>query len=230
MAQIKKPKTIEIAGESAKGEYWKVTWADDKTNIIFDSEQKATIEQAIEQDTQIEYTVKKDGKYFNVTSVKIAEAESEPPAKELRSAYGQDSPEKRRSIERQSAAQIAFEFGINTIPNGIWTVHEALRYAEAIYQWIVDGTIPPEPSKPALKAPPSPVKEEVKGKVSGDVALTLQERLNTDEKRSKALAKLNEYAGGAFVSVREAFNSLKREQKEDFLKWLEKLGGERINA
>ncbi len=46
-------------------------------------------------------------------------------------------------MERQAAARIAFEFGINTSFNGVCTLREALTNSEAIYQWIANGTIPP---------------------------------------------------------------------------------------
>ncbi len=99
----------------------------------------------IEGDT-IEAEIEVFGKYNNIKAVKFlshGEAPDKPPAK----TYNQDSPEKRRSIERQTAAQIAFEHGINeedTLDKPTpWSVRQALTQAEQIYQWIANGTIPP---------------------------------------------------------------------------------------
>ena len=45
----------------------------------------------------------------------------------------------RVSIERQVAAKIAFERGINENGDTLWTVEKALQQAEQIYQWIHFG-------------------------------------------------------------------------------------------
>ncbi len=82
---------------------------------------------------------------------------SATPSVPTRDSYTAD-PSKIRSMERQAAVRIAFEFGINTSPDGIWTLHEALKNAEAIYQWIANGTIPGEPV-PATAMPTAPKAE-----------------------------------------------------------------------
>ncbi len=109
----------------------------------------------LEGDT-IEAEIEVDGKYNNIKAVKFLSHGEAPDKPVGKPSYGQDSPEKRRSIERQTAAHIAFA----NIPAPD-TISEGMFLAEAIYQWIANGLMPVStPDKQqggAQKAPPASV-------------------------------------------------------------------------
>ncbi len=112
----------------------------------------------------IEADIEVDGKYTNIKASHLVQSGPatlpKDPLPAERESYKAD-PAKIISMERQAAARIAFEFGINTSPDGIWTMREALKSAEAIYQWIANGTMPPatqpkaEPDKAPAETPES---------------------------------------------------------------------------
>jgi len=119
------------------------------------------LKDVLEGDT-IEAEIEVDGKYNNIKAIKIL-SHGEAPDKVATKSYSQDSPEKRRSIERQTAAQIAFANMVQP-----QSLRDACLRAEAIYQWIAKGTIP-EPSTaqtgdkiPAKTEPPPPVATDTK--------------------------------------------------------------------
>ncbi len=114
------------------------------------------LKDVIEGDT-VEAEIEVDGKYNNIKAIKVLShgmALNRPPAK---SSYQQDSPEKRRSIERQTAAQIGFQFAPDNA-----TTRQTLVIAEAIYQWIANDKYPPEPAKTSSATPSAPMPEASK--------------------------------------------------------------------
>ncbi len=111
----------------------------------------------------IEAEIEVKGKYANIQNFKIlSQSENPPQSSELpvRHTFSQDSPEKRRSIERQTSAQIAFQFEA-TVYGRDWSLRDSLNMAEAIHQWISKGVIPPAmTSSTSEKAPPVAQKAE----------------------------------------------------------------------
>ncbi len=107
--------------------------------------------------TEIAGEIELSGKYANLKEFKIV---NEPKFKESpKSQYipRTESPDARRSIERQVAVKLAFEFGING-DDDVWTLGKVLKQAEQIYQWIAEGKFPPGDTKPMG----SPQKEAIK--------------------------------------------------------------------
>ena len=158
---------------------------------------------------------------------------SDKPAPKV--AYGQDSPEKRRSIERQTAAQIAFEYGINdedTLDKpSPWTLRKALIQAEQVYQWIANGTIPESPktsNKPPLKAgTPTTVTTKTEGEPSDTKSTQETTDLGIDlDWLKESLGKLqwttvikwlrDKYPQATGAKVSEIVRSLTLDQRKEF--------------
>ncbi len=120
--------------EGKNGTYLKLTDSEGKSHFVFDDLQDKW--SLCEEGKSVSLTKKKDGKYWNVTDIKPAEEPT--PTGNSKPIYGQDSPEKRRSIERQKAVELALAHHQQP--------EEALRTslirAEFIYQWINEGKLP----------------------------------------------------------------------------------------
>lgn len=111
--------------------------------------------------TVIEAEVEVSGKYTNLKEFKVVSnpmPNSNLPTTNGRT-YGQDSPEKRRSIERQTALSLAIDwtkFALEHYDGKIQSHgSEPLTCAETFYQWIAM----PVPLK-SLASPPIPPKTE----------------------------------------------------------------------
>jgi len=78
--QMKKVKSIEVAGQGKTGnDYWKVTWDDDKTDMVFDFTHFSILEEAQAKNANVEIEkIKKPGKdgkeYWNIKTLKIIES------------------------------------------------------------------------------------------------------------------------------------------------------------
>jgi len=64
-------KSIEAKPGGKSGTYWVVTWHDDKTDRLFDSDMMATCEKAQTQGLAIHLTKEKSGNYWNIKSVEL---------------------------------------------------------------------------------------------------------------------------------------------------------------
>ena len=120
MAQIKHVQTIEEAGQTSKGApYWKITWDDGKFDNIFDPEFKKLLTEAEDSGQPLEITKVKQGNYWNITELKIAEepdTKEKPPAKTQSDMSKDDWSEKdritRASIEGQKALDLLTQLTI----------------------------------------------------------------------------------------------------------------------
>ncbi len=120
---------------------------------------------AFQPGTVIEAEVEVAGKYTNLKSFKVVSnpVPGSPPASQPSpTRYGQDSPEKRRSIERQTALALAVDWTKwamdRTDGKVSLTGPQPLTCAEMFYQWIANGTLP-EALKPPAEKDTSPEKQ-----------------------------------------------------------------------
>ncbi len=121
MNQTKTVQSIEEAGQTTKGApYWKVTWNDGKTDNIFKAEHFDILEQADREGRQVDVSKIQQGKYWNVSDVKLANEPKEEngdhflaheaPLEELpmtKTDWAEKDKKTRISIQRQTALREA---------------------------------------------------------------------------------------------------------------------------
>lgn len=210
--------------ETAKGNTMVAVF--DEKNVRF-SGFLPELKDIMEGDT-IEAEIEVDGKYNNIKSVKIL-SHGEAPEKPASKSYGQDSPEKRRSIERQTALTQAVEY-LKDI--GEADSHFVLKTAEVFYQWISEGRIsaPPstkETSKPvASKAEPatdSPDKPLTATAVYNLIADAIKGELITKEVAEQKIVELGGDGKDNWSKVR----SLKPDKLVELKEWIGGTGSEK---
>lgn len=106
----------------------------------------------------IEAELQVKGKYTNIISFNMLEKNTEPPQKEMTTdMWAEKDKVTRASIERQTAAKIAFEHTEFDVSKTLWI-------AEQIYQWISGSSS----SKPT-ESTTSPTKREANGELRDTV-------------------------------------------------------------
>lgn len=189
----------------------------------------------VQEGDTVELDIQVDGKYLNIMGAKVLSHGEAPDKPTAKPTYGQDSPEKRRSIERQAALERAVELAI---AGGVTKVSslDILREAELFYQWISQGTIPAlneapktvktgEDTTQAKQAPPaSKPQGETPAKitpeqVNNDIARALKENLWD---LAKAQAKVREL-GGTGTTMFLAIRGLKPDRLTELNKIVQEL-------
>ena len=118
--------------------------------------------------------IDKTGKYLNLKKVALIggsdTAQTHQKPQQPEQARQPDAFNREASIERQVAAKIAFEHGINEEDETPWSALKALTQAEQIYQWIHSGTLP-KPTPNAPEAPKTPDVAENKAILKEEIFL-----------------------------------------------------------
>jgi len=128
---IEDSKFVKSIASNAPKKGQKVTWADGKTDIIFDQEWVALLNQALKENRLVHFTKdKNDAGYWNIQTLELAQLNKEPtkppiiessmpPKQEKPTEISPMTPDKwaekdritRKSIERQTSLNAAIELG-----------------------------------------------------------------------------------------------------------------------
>ena len=132
---VKIIKNLDSRKAKSGEDYYEATYTDD-TKDRFWRDHMVVVNDAKERGLPVKVgRAKKDG-YWNVTSVEVSSLSKEE-------GISESKDDRRDSIERQVSAKIAFEFDLNEDDETAWSVRKALLNAEAIFQWIHNGALPP---------------------------------------------------------------------------------------
>ncbi len=152
MPQIKKVKSIEEAGQTTKGTYWKVTWGDDKTSTIFDEEQRILLAGAKELGKQVQVEYIQSGKYWNVKSITLVD-DNKPEASPNPQSPPQVQPTHETDGTKNRAICLSYanNWAIALLNSSNFTKKETLNarsiilVADEFAKYVDTGVIPDAP-------------------------------------------------------------------------------------